>query len=380
MGVSAFLFYCENKKPNRNTLSNMAKNVKILTINPGSTSTKIALFEGENNVFQKNLKHSSEELAPFEKIADQFEFRKNVILNVLKEEGIAIDDIAYIVGRGGLVKPIASGIYEVNDALLADLRKGVQGEHASNLGGLIAADLAAQIGAKAYIADPVVVDELQDVARISGHPAFERISIFHALNQKAIARTYAKENGKKYEDLNLIVAHLGGGISVAAHEKGKAIDVNNALDGDGPFSPERSGGLPVGSLVKACFSGQYTLPQLKKMICGQGGYVGYLNTNDAYDVEVKAKAGDAKAAMIQEAMVYQVAKEIGAMATVLKGKVDAILVTGGIAYGKPFVESLKEKVSFIAPVAVYPGEDEMKALAMNAVMLDQGELTAKVYC
>ena len=358
----------------------MSKTVKILTINPGSTSTKIALFEGETNVFQKNLKHSAEELAPFDKVADQFGFRKNAILKVLKEEGIGIDDIAYIVGRGGLVKPIASGIYEVNEALLADLRKGVQGEHASNLGGLIAADLAAQIGAKAYIADPVVVDELQDVARISGHPAFERISIFHALNQKAIARTYAKENGKKYEDLNLIVAHLGGGISVAAHCKGKAIDVNNALDGDGPFSPERSGGLPVGSLIKACFSGQYTLAQLKKMICGQGGYVGYLNTNDAYEVEVKAKDGDAKAAMIQEAMAYQVAKEIGAMATVLKGKVDAILVTGGIAYGKPFVESLKEKVSFLAPVAVYPGEDEMKALAMNALMLHQGELAAKIYC
>ena len=358
----------------------MSKTVKILTINPGSTSTKIALFEGETNVFQKNLKHSAEELAPFDKVADQFGFRKNVILKVLKEEGIGIDDITYIVGLGGLVKPIASGIYEVNEALLADLRKGVHGEHASNLGGLIAADLAAQIGAKAYIADPVVVDELQDVARISGHPAFERISIFHALNQKAIARTYAKENGKKYEDLNLIVAHLGGGISVAAHCKGKAIDVNNALDGDGPFSPERSGGLPVGSLIKACFSGQYTLAQLKKMICGQGGYVGYLNTNDAYDVEVKAKDGDAKAAMIQEAMAYQVAKEIGAMATVLKGKVDAILVTGGIAYGKPFVESLKEKVSFLAPVAVYPGEDEMKALAMNALMLHQGELTAKIYC
>lgn len=359
----------------------MDTSVKILTINPGSTSTKIALFDGEQNVFQKNIKHSSEELAPFEKIADQFEFRKNVILCTLREASINISEIKYIVGRGGLVKPISSGIYEVNDKLVADLKTGVQGEHASNLGGLIAKDIAVQIAdCKAYIADPVVVDELQEVARLSGHPLFERISIFHALNQKAIARTYAKEHGKKYEELNLIVAHLGGGVSVGAHYKGKVIDVNNALDGDGPFSPERTGAVPSGQLVKACFSGRYTWAQLKKMLCGQGGYVAYLNTNDAYEVEVKAQNGDQKAALVQEAMVYQVAKEVGAMSTVLKGKVDAILVTGGIAYGKPFVESLKEKISFLAPVFVYPGEDEMKALAMNAIMLHNGEMAAQKYC
>ncbi|MEG2667038.1 MAG: butyrate kinase, partial [Bacteroidales bacterium] len=241
--------------------------VKILSINPGSTSTKIAVFCGDQNIFQKNLKHSAEELAGFEKITDQFEYRKNMILQVLKEEGIEVNELTYIVGRGGLVKPIASGIYEVNEALIRDLRMGVQGEHASNLGGLIADNLAKSIkGAKAYIADPVVVDEMSEVARISGHPAFERTSIFHALNQKAIARTYAKEHGKVYEELNLIVAHLGGGISVGAHEKGLVIDVNNALDGDGAFSPERSGGLPVGQLAKACFSGKYTFSQIKKMI------------------------------------------------------------------------------------------------------------------
>lgn len=358
----------------------MATSVKILTINPGSTSTKIALFDREVNIFQKNLKHSAEDLNNYEKIVDQFAYRKEMIVGVLREENINIDDIQYIVARGGLVKPISSGIYEINQDLIEDLTIGIQGEHASNLGGLIANDMAKQIsGARAFIADPVVVDELQDVARVSGHPLFERISIFHALNQKAIARIYAKEHGEKYEELNLIVAHLGGGISVGAHKGGKVIDVNNALDGDGSFSPERAGDLPLGQVVKACFSGKYTLAQIKKMICGQGGYVGYLNTNDAYKVECMANAGDKKAAMIQKAMVYQVAKSIGAMSTVLSGKVDAILVTGGIAYGKPFVASLKERVSFLAKVFVYPGEDEMKALAMNALMLHNGEIEVAVY-
>lgn len=357
----------------------MESKVRILSINPGSTSTKIAVFEGEENVFQKNLKHSAEELAPFAKIADQFEFRKDAILSVLKEENIDINSIDYVIGRGGLVKPIPSGVYECTEQLLSDLKIGLQGEHASNLGGLIANDIAKQLNKKAYIADPVVVDELQDVARLSGHPEFDRVSIFHALNQKAIARTYAKDVNKKYEDLNLIVVHLGGGISVGAHKQGKVIDVNNALDGDGPFSPERSGNLPSGALAKACFSGKYTLAEIKKMISGKGGYVAYLDSNDAYVVETRAKEGDKKAELVQEAMVYQVAKEIGAMATVLQGKVDAILVTGGIAYGKPFVDSLKQKVEFIAPIAVYPGEDEMKALALNALMLHRGEIVAQQY-
>ena len=355
--------------------------VKVLTVNPGSTSTKIAVFVDEQNIFQKNIKHSVEELAPFAKIADQFEFRRDMILGVLRDEAkMDIKDFDYIVGRGGLIKPVASGIYEVNDALKHDLQIGVQGEHASNLGGLIASDLARLNGhAKAYIADPVVVDELDDVARITGHPAFERVSIFHALNQKAIARTYAKEHGKKYEELNLIVVHLGGGISVGAHRQGRIVDVDNCLDGNGPFSPERSGSLPSGALVDACFSGKYTKAQLKKMVCGQGGYVAYLGTNDAYEVELRVKAGDKKAALIEQAMIYQVSKEVGAQATVLKGKVDAILITGGIARGKAFVEDIKERVSFIAPVFVYPGEDEMKALAMNAYMLHNGEIEAKVY-
>lgn len=355
--------------------------IKVLTVNPGSTSTKIAVFVDEQNVFQKNIKHAVEELAPFEKIADQFAYRRDMILQVLRDEAkMDITEFDYVVGRGGLVKPVASGIYEVNEALKNDLSVGVLGEHASNLGGLIASDLAALTGkAKAYIADPVVVDELDDLARITGHPAFERVSIFHALNQKAIARTYAKEHGKRYEDLNLIVVHLGGGISVGAHCKGKVVDVDNCLDGNGPFSPERSGSLPSGALIDACFSGKYTKAQLKKMVCGQGGFVAYLGTNDAYEVELRVKAGDKKAALIEQAMIYQIAKEVGAQATVLKGQVDAILVTGGIARGKDFVEDLKQRIAFLAPVFVYPGEDEMKALAMNAYMLHRGEIEAKIY-
>lgn len=346
----------------------------ILTINPGSTSTKIAVFRNTKEIFLKNIKHASEELAGFNKITDQYEFRKNIILQELVNANIPKENIKIIVGRGGLVKPIKSGVYNVNKALIEDLKVGVLGQHASNLGGLIADDIARSIeGARAFIADPVVVDELDDIARISGHPLFERLSIFHALNQKAIARQHAKSVSQQYEDLNLIVAHLGGGISVGAHLKGRVIDVNEALSGEGPFSPERSGTLPAKSLVDLCFSGKYSHEEIKKMITGKGGYVAYLGTNDAYEVEKRATSGDSKAKLIQDAMAYQVAKDIGAMSTVLKGKVDAILLTGGIAYGKPFVESVSERINHIAPIFVYPGEDEMKALAMNGLMVLQGD-------
>lgn len=340
----------------------------ILAINPGSTSTKIAVYNNTSQVFIKNIKHSNEELAPYEKIADQFEFRRDIILQELKTLEISLSDIVVVVGRGGLVKPIPSGVYAINENLKKDLKKGVLGEHASNLGGLIASEIADSIpNTNAYIVDPVVVDEMDDVARISGHPQFERISIFHALNQKAIARTYAKQHQANYEDLNLIVAHMGGGISVGAHRKGKVVDVNQALNGDGPFSPERSGGLPVGELAKLCFSGDYTYAEVKAMITGKGGYVAYFDTNDAYKVETAAKDGDKKAELVQDAMAYQVAKEIGSMSTVLEGKVDAILLTGGIAYGKPIVDAISLRVKHLAPVFVYPGEDEMKALAMNGL-------------
>lgn len=352
---------------------------QILTINPGSTSTKIAVFNDEKEVFSKTLRHSAEELSPFTTVASQFQFRKDIILSELKQAGFQMNDFHAIVGRGGLVKPIPSGIYEFNDALAHDLEHPVMGEHASNLGGLIAKDIAREIGngIKAYIADPVVVDELEPIARISGHPAIQRVSIFHALNQKVIARTYAREIGKKYEELNLIVAHMGGGISVGAHYHGKVVDVNNALDGDGPFSPERSGGLPTGALVELCFSGK-SKGEIKKMLKGEGGVVAYLDTNDMRTVEEKAPI-DPKFGMVQDAMCYQVAKEIGAMAAVLRGKVDAILLTGGIAYGKPLTNYIKEMVEFIAPVKVYPGEDEMRALAMNGLMVLKGEMEAQNY-
>lgn len=352
----------------------------ILAINPGSTSTKIAVYNGTEQLFLKNLKHSAEELAPFAKIADQYEFRKKIILKEVSDADFNLKEFKVIIGRGGLIKPVSSGVLEINEMMLEDLRQGREGQHASNLGGLIAYDIAQGIpGAKAVIADPVVVDELCDFARISGHPLMPRKSVFHALNQKAIARRYAKEVNKKYEELNLIGVHLGGGISVAAHQNGKVIDVNQALDGDGPFSPERSGTLPVNELIKICFSGKYTEQEIKKMVVGAGGYVAYLGTNDAYQVECKAIEGDKKFEFIQEAMAYQISKEVGAMSTVLKGKVDAIFLTGGIAYSKPFVELLKERIEFIAPVHVYPGEDEMGALALNALMLIKGEAKSIKY-
>ena len=352
----------------------------ILTINPGSTSTKIAVYQCNDLLFLKNIQHKSEELDKFNNIIDQYQFRKDIIIEELHNAHIDINSIDIVVSRGGLVKPIKSGVYEVNEKLKNDLRIGVQGQHASNLGGLIADDIAKKLkNAKAYIADPVVVDELNDVARYTGHPLFEKNSIFHALNQKAIARIHARSIGKTYEELNLIICHLGGGISVGAHINGKVIDVNQALDGDGPFSPERTGSLPVGKLISLCFSGKYTEKEIKKMVVGKGGFVAYLGTNNAYEIEQKALAGDEKAQIIQRAMAYQVSKEIGAMATVLKGEVDSILLTGGIAYNNTFVDLIKEMVRFIAPVGVYPGEDEMKALATNGLMVLNGEIEPLVY-
>ncbi len=352
----------------------------ILAINPGSTSTKIAVFQNTKEVFLKNIKHTREKLKEFKKITDQYSFRKQIILEELESASFDVSKIRVIVGRGGLVKPIRSGVYRVTDRLVEDLKIGIMGQHASNLGGLIARDIADAIpGAQAFIADPVVVDELEDIARISGHPLFERVSIFHALNQKAIARQHAKSVSRSYDELNLVVAHLGGGISVGAHYKGRVIDVNQALNGEGPFSPERSGTLPSGALVEMCFSGKYTKEEIDCMITGQGGLVAYLGTNDAYEVEKRAMSGDEEALLIQNAMAYQVSKEIGAMSTVLKGAVDAILLTGGIAYGKPFVESVSERVRHIGPVFVYPGEDEMRALAMNGLMVFNGEADALEY-
>ena len=351
---------------------------KILIINPGSTSTKIGVYEDETQVMEETLRHSTEEIAQYATIYDQKDFRKDVIVSILKEKGVDLNDIDVVVGRGGLLKPIPGGTYETTPELLEDLKIGKQGQHASNLGGILAKEIASEINVPSYIVDPVVVDELQDVARLSGHPEMPRISIFHALNQKAVAKRYAKETGKAYEDLNLIVVHMGGGVSVGAHKNGKVIDVANALDGDGPFSPERAGGLPSGALMKLCFSGKYTQAEIGKMINGNGGFNAYVGTNDMRDL-VKMAETDDNAKLVMDAFHYQLVKEIGAMAVVLGGKVDQIILTGGIAYNAITQNTMKESVEWIAPVTVYPGEDELLALAQGAIRVMSGEEEAMKY-
>jgi len=356
------------------------ENRLILAINPGSTSTKIAIYENTRSVFVKSILHDSNELKQFDKIADQFYFRKDIVLKELELANIPIENIIIVMGRGGLLKPIPSGIYAVNEKMKADLITGIQGQHASNLGGLIADDIARSLpNAKAYIVDPVVVDELINEARLTGLPQFKRRSIFHALNHKSIARIHAKTIGKNYEDLNLIITHMGGGISIGAHNKGKVIDVNQALDGEGPLTPERSGTLPVGDIINACYEGNYSRNQLQKMVTGEGGFIAYFGTNDARKIEKLAFTGDEQAILIQNTLGYQVAKYIGAMAAVLKGNVDYVLITGGLAHNKTIVEYITDRVKFIAPVLVYPGEDEMRALAFNASLILNNEADVMEY-
>ena len=334
--------------------------IKSLIINPGSTSTKIGVFEDEKLLFDETLRHTTEEIARFDKIVSQKNFRKEVILNFLKENDIDVKSFDVIVGRGGLLKPIPSGTYAVTDKLLEDLKNAVGGEHAS------------------YIVDPVVVDEMGQLARLSGVPELPRVSIFHALNQKAVAKRYAKEVGKRYELLNLIVVHMGGGVSVGAHTGGKVVDVFNALSGDGAFSPERAGAVPPGALVDLCFSGKYSVKEIKKMLIGNGGFNAYLNTNDAREVYQRSLT-DEKAKVVLDAFIYQVSKDIGAQAAVLSGNVDQIILTGGIAYGEYVVEEIKKRVKFIAPITVYPGEDELLALAEGALRVMKGDEEVKEY-
>ncbi len=353
--------------------------IRSLIINPGSTSTKIGVFDDETQILDKTLRHTTEEIAQYPTIYSQKDFRKQIIMEALEEENIDPTSFNVIVGRGGLLKPIPGGTYAVTDALLKDLEHAPQGEHASNLGGILAHEIGEKLGVPAYIVDPVVVDELAPVARISGVPEIERVSIFHALNQKAMARRYAKEVGKKYEDLNLIVVHMGGGVSVGAHQNGQVIDVFNALDGDGAFSPERAGGVPSGALIKMCYESGLTEKEMRKKIVGNGGFNAYLGTNDAREVTKRANEGDEKAKLVREAFIYQLSKNIGAMAAVLKGKVDQIILTGGIAYGKEIDDAIADHVSFIAPVTVYAGEDELLALAQGALRVMHGEEAAKEY-
>ena len=347
---------------------------KILSVNPGSTSTKFAVYEGERLVSLHTVRHTADELKPYKTLNEQCEFRKNVILNRLKEVGINLSELAAVVGRGGLVHPLESGVYDVNDKLLNDLKYNTIGKHASNLGGIIAHEIASEVKyCRAFIADPVVVDELQDVARLSGLPQIPRRSQFHALNHKAVARKYATAHGTVYERLNLIVAHMGGGISIAAHRQGKVVDVNQGLDGYGPFSPERSGTLDAGQLVKMCFSGRFSETEIKQMIVGNGGLMAHLGTNEVQKAVQMIDSGDEHAKLVMQAMAYQVSKEIGAMFTVLRGDVDAVILTGGIAHSQFVVDYIQRMIGGFVKVVIYPGEDEMEALAMSGLRILKGE-------
>lgn len=352
---------------------------KLLIVNPGSTSTKIGVYEGEKEILEETLRHSSDEIGRYATIFDQLNFRKDLILSILKEKNFDINTLDAVVGRGGMLKPIPGGTYKVTDELVEDLKIGVQGPHASNLGGILAREIGGELNVPSFIVDPVVVDELDDVARISGVPELPRRSKFHALNQKAVAKRFGKESGIGYENLNLIVTHMGGGVSVGAHKKGKVIDVNNALDGDGPFSPERAGGVPAGDLIKMCFSGKYSESEIFSKIVGKGGCVAYLNTNDFRDVIKMSEEGNEEAQLIYDAFIYQVSKEIGAMSAVLEGNVDKIILTGGLAYSEKVVNDIKKRVGWISEVKAYPGEDELLALAQGAIRVLSGEEEAKIY-
>ncbi len=352
--------------------------MRILVINPGSTSTKMAVYEDTKPLIQRSITHSIEELAQFDTATSQYDFRKQLVLDELKHMHLDFNFDA-VIGRGGLAKPVVGGVYEINQQMLDDVRNAVH-QHACDLGCLIAYEIAREIpGCRSFIADPGVVDELSPLARISGSPIMPRICIWHALNQRAIARRFAQQMGKRYEDLNLIICHLGGGISIAAHEHGKAIDANNALDGEGPFSPERAGSLPAADLIRLCFSGQYTEAQLLKKVAGEAGLIAHLGTNNVKEIEQRIRQGDQHAELILNAMIYHTAKNIAAEAAVLCGKIDAILLTGGMAHSEYIINQLRGRIDFLAPTYCYPGEDEMQALAMNALSVLQGQQKAQKY-
>ncbi|MBP3211597.1 MAG: butyrate kinase [Prevotella sp.] len=354
--------------------------MQILAINPGSTSTKIAVYDDEKPILLRTIRHTAEELSKFEDVIYEFPFRKQLVIDELKRQDIPLQFDA-VIGRGGLVKPIAGGTYEINQAMLDDTHSGIaMHNHACNLGCLIAYDIAKDIpGCRSFIADPGVVDELNDYARVSGSPLMNRICIWHALNQRAIAKRFAKEIGRRYDDMSLIICHLGGGISIAAHDHGRAVDANNALDGEGPFSPERAGSLPAADLIRLCFSGKYTEAQLLKRVAGQAGLTAHLGSNDMRAIEKRISEGDEHAKLIVDAMIYHVAKNIVAEGAVLCGKIDAILLTGGLARSEYIITGLRRRIDFLAPVYCYPGEDEMEALAMNALEVLRGRQEAKVY-
>ena len=351
---------------------------KILAINPGSTSTKISLANDDQPVFVADIAHSQEELRIFKRISDQFHFRKQVVIEELKKRNVPLDFDA-VIGRGGLAKPVPSGVFAITEKMIIDQQQAIH-QHVCDLGCMIADEIARDIpGCRSFIADPGVVDEMEPEARVSGSPLMPRMCIWHALNQKAIGRRFAKDMGTTYEKLNLIICHLGGGISIAAHDHGRAIDANNALDGEGPFSPERAGTLPAADLIHLCFSGKYTEDQLLKKVSGQAGLIAHLGTNDLKEIMNWIKAGDKHAEVVVSAMIWHIAKNIAAEGAVLYGKVDAILLTGGMAKCDYIIERLKRRLNSLAPIHVYPGQDEMKALTENALAVLRGERAARDY-
>lgn len=354
-------------------------NKLILALNTGSTSTKIGLFSGCEEIITETINHKEDELAVYPRIIDQEGFRLKFISDFLEKNETKLRNIQAVVGRGGLLRPIISGTYLVNDLMIKHLKDERVEEHASNLGGVLARDLADKAGCPAYIVDPVIVDELTELARITGLPELKKRSIFHALNQKASAKKYASEIGMRYDELNLVVAHLGGGISVGLHHNGQVIDVNNALSGEGPFSPNRSGGLPAFDLIKLCYSGKYTYDEMKKKVLTEGGLIAYLGTTDIRELISRIESGDREARLVFEAMVYQVAKEIGSLVPVLAGEIDAIILTGGIAHSTLFINKLSQMIAYIAPIKVYPGEEELNALAAGANRVLSGKEEAKEY-
>ena len=354
------------------------KNYRILAINPGSTSTKIALFENEREIFYTTISHSAEELSRFKSIMEQKDYRTNLVLKELEEKGVELSSLSAVVGRGGLLKPLESGTYEVNEKMIEDLKRAERGEHASNLGAVIAMEIAKMAGVKAYIVDPVSVDELPKIAKITGMKEIEKPVLSHALNTKAVAKRFAREKGTLYEKLRLIVVHLGSGNSISAHVGGKMVDVTNSME-EGSFGMDRAGGVPCMQLLKLAFSGKYEFKELKRKLFGEGGMYSYLGTKDFRDVEKRIINGDDEAILITDSMIYQIAKDVGAMATVLNGKVDAILITGGLAKSDWLVKNLRRRIEFIAPVHVYPGEDELRALTEGVLRVLKGEEQAKIY-
>lgn len=357
----------------------MEQEFMILAINPGSTSTKIAVFRGEESVMEKTIRHNPAEFANCNGILGQKDVRLGVIMEALGEADIALNELDAIAGRGGLLKPIESGTYPINDSMLRDLHTDYAATHASALGGLIAADLGSKYHLPAYVIDPVVVDEMEPWARLTGFPGLERRSVFHALNSKEVARRCAKEMGIAYPDGRFVVAHMGGGITVSAHRYGRVIDSNNAVTGEGPFTPERCGGVNLVDVVDLCFSGTNSKADIVAMVNKRGGMMAYLGTNDLRVVEDMIRGGDEHASLVLEAMAYQVAKEIGGMVAALEGRLDAVILSGGLAYSSRFVGLIKQRIDQMARVVTYPGEDEMRALALGVLRILRGEEQSKTY-